>query len=157
MKKIITNFILVLISCLLALLIAELFSRIVFFKSLLLNHTATHHKTFCEYDELLGWKHKSNVNLTFVTPEYSSLLSFNEKGHRGPNIEYNNPDNKFRILILGDSFAEGYTVNFDDLFSEVLKRELEGLAGQDIEIINTGVGGYSTDQELLLFNSEGYK
>ena len=92
-----------------------------------------------------------------MTPEYSSLLSFNEKGHRGRNVEYDNPDNKFRILILGDSFAEGYVVNLEDLFSEVLRKKLGDSTTQGIEIINTGVAGYSTDQELLFFNNEGYR
>jgi len=157
MKNKLTNLIILSISCLLVLFAAEFMFRVIFYKSLLLGHTTTEHKSFCEYDELLGWRHKSNIKVNFVTPEYSSLLSFNSKGHRGPDVRYDNPEDKFRILILGDSFAEGYAVEFEDLFSEILRKQLESWTGEDIEVINTGVGGYSTDQELLFFTSEGNK
>jgi hypothetical protein len=51
-------------------------------------------------------------------------------------------------------------VNFKDMFSEVLKRHLndKDSSGQKLyEVINFGTGGYSTDQELLCFKSEGVK
>jgi len=82
MEKMITNLILVLISCLIALLMAELSFRIIFYKSLLLNHTTSHHKAFCEYDELLGWKHKSNVKITFDGVSVNRLVCHNVIGSK---------------------------------------------------------------------------
>ncbi len=65
------------------------------------------------------------------------------------------PNGEYRIFLLGDSFAEGYTVNFEDLCSQVLKRELNGRGDRHYEVINGGTAGYSTDQELLLFEHRG--
>jgi lysophospholipase L1-like esterase len=56
-----------------------------------------------------------------------------------------------RILVLGDSFTWGYGVEESERFSQVLEKSL------NVEVINAGVSGYSTDQELLWYRSEGIK
>jgi lysophospholipase L1-like esterase len=56
-----------------------------------------------------------------------------------------------RVLVLGDSFAWGYGVEESERFSQVLEKSL------DVEVINAGVSGYSTDQELLWYGNEGIK
>jgi lysophospholipase L1-like esterase len=53
--------------------------------------------------------------------------------------------------VLGDSFAWGYGVEESERFSQLL----EGALGA--EVINAGVSGYSTDQELLWYGNEGIK
>ncbi|MGH7453914.1 MAG: alginate O-acetyltransferase AlgX-related protein, partial [bacterium] len=116
-----------------------------------------HHKLFCEYDSLLGWRKVPNKIGRHITGEYEVLESFNSKGIRGPVYPYEKNDEEYRILILGDSFAEGYTVEFDHLFSEVLEKELNNEENQYCEVINCGTGGYSTDQELLFLQTEGKK
>ena len=118
-----------------------------------------HSQLFVEYDPLLGWKKIPNVSGLRITPEYSITESINSKGIRGPEYPYEKPNNEYRILILGDSFAEGYMVEFHELFSEVLKANLNTVDNLqlDVEVINSGTGGYSTDQELLWFYSEGKK
>ena len=117
------------------------------------------HKLFCEYDPLLGWRKIPNATGIHIGPEneYRIRESMNSKGIRGPEYTYDKADEEYRIFVLGDSYAEGYTVAFDELFSEVLKRDLSKRHDRPIEVINTGTGGYSTDQELLLFESEGVK
>ncbi len=115
-----------------------------------------HHELFCEYDPLLGWRKKPNVSALHKTHEYSTREQMNSKGIRGPEYSYSKDEDEYRILILGDSFAEGYTVEFKDIFSEVLKDELIS-KGVRCQVINAGTAGYSTDQELLFFQSEGKK
>jgi hypothetical protein len=114
-------------------------------------------KLFTEYDPLLGWRKIPNFRGTHVQKEYTIIERFNSKGLRGPEYPYRKPDGEYRILILGDSFAEGYTVEFQDLFSELLKRQLNAELERRVEVINAGTGGYSTDQELLFFRTEGRK
>lgn len=116
-------------------------------------YPTNHHRDFCEYDSILGWKHKANIESMFSTSEFSTRLRFNSRGIRGPEYSYDKGKDEFRILILGDSFAEGYAVNFNELFSEVIKDRLEN-RGIRCGVINAGVGGYSTDQELLFFQNE---
>lgn len=116
-----------------------------------------HHKLFNQYDPLLGWVHIPYGHGVHSTAEYQVSETFNSKGIRGPEYSYQKFEKTYRILILGDSFAEGYTVEFNELFSEVLARNLNGQGFRHFEVINTGTGGYSTDQELLLFQGEGRK
>ena len=112
------------------------------------------HTLCCEYDPRLGWRHAPNRTVRFTRTEYDVTERFNSRGVRGPEYSFEKPPGEFRIVILGDSFAEGYTVEFDELFSEILKRRLNK-EGYRTEVINLGVAGYSTDQELLLYQSDG--
>jgi len=113
-----------------------------------------HHSLVCEYDPVLGWRHKTNCRALFAQGEYETTLHFNSQGIRGPEYSLSKPADEYRIAILGDSFAEGYTVEFEDLFSEVLKRTLVKQTSRPVEVINFGVAGYSTDQELLLYQQK---
>jgi len=54
-----------------------------------------------------------------------------------------------RVLVLGDSFVEAMQVDLDETFSARLEREL------GIEMLNAGVSGYSTDNELRAFVGRG--
>ena len=111
---------------------------------------------FTEHDPLLGWKKIPRMTGTRVTSEYTTSETTNSRGIRGPEYSYDKRPGDYRILVLGDSFAEGYSVEFDDLVSEVLKRRLnERHRGRDHEVVNLGTRGYSTDQEMLAFETKG--
>jgi len=124
-------------------------------QSLFTRGWTNHHSVCCEHDPLLGWRHVAGRTTAFSNPEYAITESFNSRGVRGPEYSLEKPSDEYRIVVLGDSFTEGYTVEFEELFSEVLKRRLSEQTGRRIEVINMGVGGYSTDQELLLYQTEG--
>jgi lysophospholipase L1-like esterase len=49
------------------------------------------------------------------------------------------------VLVLGDSFTDGSQVDLDETFTARLQATLD-----DVAVLNAGVGGYSTVQELLL-------
>jgi lysophospholipase L1-like esterase len=117
------------------------------------------HQLFCEHHPVLGWQKKPNFSGIHVSPEeiYRVRETMNSKGLRGPEYPYKKPPEEFRIVVLGDSFAEGYTVEFNNLFSEALKRGLNTDERRPVQVINAGTGGYSTDQELLWFTTEGVK
>ena len=108
-----------------------------------------------QYDSILGWSKKPMAGGTFVTPEYTITETTNSHGLRGPETTYEKPRNTYRILILGDSFAEGYTVNLDSTSERVQERLLNAAGDRHYEVINGGTRGYSTDQELLFFDIEG--
>lgn len=122
------------------------------------NTLQAYHSQFMQYDALLGWKKIPNVTAKYITTEYSITEKINSKGIRGPEYSYEKRNDEYRILVLGDSFAEGYSVEFPELFSEVLKTRLKKSHGtRNYEVINAGTAGYSTDQELLLFQTDGKK
>lgn len=70
------------------------------------------HRGFYEYDPLLGWKKKCNAQRVNRTEEFLATELTNSEGMRGPNYSIEKNPNEYRVLILGDSFAEGYTVDF---------------------------------------------
>ncbi|MCA9739883.1 MAG: SGNH/GDSL hydrolase family protein [Gemmatimonadota bacterium] len=109
-----------------------------------------------EPDTLLGWIKKANFEgVRYAPREYTIHESFNSRRIRGPEYPLAKPDGEYRILVLGDSFAQGYTVEFEDLFSEVMKKALNASGGRPVQVINAGTAGWSTDQELLWFRRDG--
>lgn len=120
--------------------------------------THSWNRTFTEYDPVYGWRKIPNAKGINVIDGYAVPESFNSKGIRGPEYSYQKEEDEYRILVLGDSHAEGYSVDFEALFSEVIERKLnEKTIPYYVEVINTGTRGYSTDQELLFFQNEGIR
>ena len=120
----------------------------------------TREEFLVRHDPLLGWRKTPYAAATHKNHEYTVIEKYNSKGLRGPEYSYEKQADEYRVLVLGDSHAEGHSVKFDDLFSEVLKRKLNERSPHDQvinQVINAGTGGYSTDQELLFFQNEGKK
>ena len=105
------------------------------------------------YDELLGWRNIPNWQAT----TFGKTLSINSKGLRDAEHPYAKPDGVKRILVLGDSFAWGYGVADHETFSAVLEELLANRDAPRWEVINTGVSGWSTDQQYLFLREEGMK
>ena len=106
---------------------------------------------FWKYDSLLGWVHEPGQEGIFETPQFRTVVRINENGLRDRPHSYERKNDVERILVLGDSFAWGYGVEESERFSQLLEKSL------DVEVINAGVSGYSTDQELLWYRNEGIK
>ncbi|HLH44782.1 MAG TPA: SGNH/GDSL hydrolase family protein [Bryobacteraceae bacterium] len=112
-----------------------------------------HLEAFAQYDPLLGWKISPNVSTRIVTQDYTTNVQYGPKGLRGRDHPYEKPPGVSRILILGDSMVDGYSVPIEDRVSEVLEAKL----GPEFDVVNLGVSGYSTDQEMLMLETEGWK
>jgi lysophospholipase L1-like esterase len=153
------NLILLLVSTVASLLLAEFALRVVTLTAPLGKAANfNHHQLYCEYDSLLGWRKIPNTKGHHKTPEYEVLETINSQGIRGPEYPLQKDSGEYRIAVLGDSFAEGYTVGFDSLFSQILKQKLRlAQPNRRIEVINFGTGGYSTDQELLCFERDAVR
>jgi len=78
----------------------------------------------------------------------------NAQGMRSDrDVPFAKPPGVRRIVSLGDSFTIGYEVDVAACFSTVLGDEL-GRAGREVEVLNTGVSGFSTAEELLYLERE---
>ncbi len=107
---------------------------------------------FWHFDPLLGWHHRPGQQGLFVRAGDRVEVRINDRGLRDHDYAYQRSAGKQRILVLGDSFAWGYGVAQDEIFTERIEATLD-----DVEVINAGVSGYSTDQELLWLKHEGVK
>lgn len=121
----------------------------------------TYLRKFSQYHPMLGWVKTPNMEGEFRRGDVNIHEKMNSKGLRDAEYEYEKPAGTVRILVLGDSFTEGYDVNIENVFTEILEqklnKELSAVTGSRYEVINAGTGGYSTDQEYLFYKLEGYK
>jgi hypothetical protein len=147
-RGILINLSLIIISILLALFLSEITLRLMGLKPL---YVSSERDRFWKYDSLLGWAHQPGQEGIFETPEFRTIVRINDNGLRDRPHSYERQNEIERILVLGDSFAWGYGVEESERFSQLLEK------AADVEVINAGVSGYSTDQELLWYRNEGIK
>lgn len=107
-------------------------------------------RNFWAYDAMLGWAHQPGQRGRFSHRDFSVSVSINSFGLRDREYPVERVPGKQRMLVLGDSFTWGFGVEQDEAFSEVLERR-----HPDWEIINAGVSGYGTDQQLLWLERRG--
>jgi hypothetical protein len=111
---------------------------------------------YTEHDPRLGWRKKPGARATYRRREYTVGVEVNSRGLRDRERAYEAAPGGFRVLALGDSFVEGYTVPVEATVGRVLERDLTG-AGCPVEVINGGTSGWSTDQEYIFFKDEGWR
>ena len=148
-KQIFANCLLVISSLAVAGTVGELTLSALGYKTLYVN---PEREIFWEYHPLLGWHHDPGKHGIFESSEFRIAVFINQKGLRDRDYSYERTPGKKRILVLGDSFVWGLGVEQNQVFTEQLENLLT-----NVEVINAGVSGYSTDQELLWFKSEGIK
>lgn len=100
-------------------------------------------------DPELGFRNKANFDAyCFGTVHVTT----NDDGFRGSsNVAREKPKGKTRIFGLGDSVMWGTSVNQEDSFLGLLQTKLDSQS-RDFEVINAGVVGYSTIQEMLFLD-----
>lgn len=103
---------------------------------------------------VLGWALEPGASYQYQMPEDIVTVTYNSQGQHDLEHEVNKPDRVFRILILGDSFMEAYSVELEDAFHRRVEK-LARAAGANVEVINLGVAGYGTLQEYLAFREKG--
>jgi len=101
-----------------------------------------------------GWVPEPNQVAAEDAIEYQHLVSTNDKGLRDESHAYEKEADVYRIVVLGDSYMEAIHVPDGRGFPDVLERLLES---RNVEVINLGVGGFSTTAAWLYLQQEGMK
>jgi lysophospholipase L1-like esterase len=132
----------VLVALLFGLLVAEIALRIAGY-SYPVFYTTDTVRGYALQPGAAGWYRKEGV----------SYVRINGEGLRDRERSKQKPEGTLRIALLGDSFAEALQVPLEDAFWIVLEERLQGCRafndGKRVEVINFGVSGYGTAQELL--------
>lgn len=84
--------------------------------------------------------------------EGRNYVRINSEGLRDLEHTKQKPPNTVRIAVIGDSYAEALQVPLENAFWAVMAEKLRQCpryAGREVEIINFGVSGYGTAQELI--------
>jgi lysophospholipase L1-like esterase len=116
------------------------------------------------HDKYMGYSVKPNLSFHHATNEFDSYIYTNSEGIRTSRSreEYSlsKENSRYRILLLGPSFAFGWGVNHQDTFANQLKNDLEarGFAkGRKIEVINAGVPAIPPLNQLNWFDGPGQR
>lgn len=79
----------------------------------------------------------------------SVTYRLNMFGMRGPDLSAQKSANVFRILFLGDSITFGEGVREEDIFPTRVQSLLSAkMPGKEIQVVNAGVQGYGTKEEV---------
>lgn len=113
--------------------------------------------------DLEMWKYARDVKVVSPNPSIGHEHGPNRKAHlMGVDVETSPQglrDREFaldpkpgteRIMMVGDSLTFGWGVPYEATFSKRIEK-LYADAGQQVEVINTGVGNWNTVQEVTYF------
>ena len=99
-----------------------------------------------------------DISYTHLTPEYVVELRINSQGIRDDRkFELEGSPGTARIVMLGDSFAIGYGVNYEDSVPALLEAMLADGLKRPVEVINLGVSGFGTAEELVMLDARGWQ
>lgn len=101
--------------------------------------------------------HCPNISIQHTTPDYRISICTNSMGIRTDReFTYDKPEGVFRIVVLGDSFTFGYGVEVEQTYGVVLERIIKE-QGTSVEMINLGVSGAGTAEELIMLKNCGLR
>ncbi len=106
---------------------------------------------FSRPDDERGWALRPGARGRFEA-EGGSWVVINRDGLRDREHSRTKPPGTLRIAVLGDSYAEALQVPVEQTFWSVLEGNLNRSGsehGWQVEVLNFGVRGYGTAQELL--------
>jgi len=108
-------------------------------------------------DPNLGWKLKPGASGGW-NGEGASFVQVNSEGLRDREHTKAKPPNTWRVAVLGDSFTEAIHVPVEQTFWSKLERKLgncQAVKGRkNVEVINFGVQGYGTAQQLIVLRKK---
>ena len=79
----------------------------------------------------------------------------NSLGFRDRERTPEKPDGTFRVIVLGDSIVQGLGIEHDEqVLTAIMEDELRE-STQAVEVINFGVSGYATGQEVATLAEKG--
>lgn len=100
----------------------------------------------------LGWCMAPNLDTRINTGERTVRLLTDASGYR-VGISHA-PRAAVQVLALGDSFLAGIQVDYADLFSARLEKQLGDHLGYPVSVVNTGVGGWGPSHYLIKLRQE---
>lgn len=89
-------------------------------------------------------------------------VTTNSFGMRGPETTIEKPKDTYRIALMGDSYTFGWAVDQDKTFSALMEKNINKILSdknspRKVEVLNFGVPGYATFQEVAAFYDKALK
>jgi lysophospholipase L1-like esterase len=98
------------------------------------------------YNQDYGWELKKNFEYTYLTADSDIIKK--KTNNLGLASEFNLDilNDKFKILVIGDSFTESLGVNTQNSWPNQLQKKLKENLYNNVEIYNGAIAGYNLDQ-----------
>jgi hypothetical protein len=109
-----------------------------------------------QLDVELGWSLRANKSGSYAAEDGRVSVAINSAGFRDREHLLDKPDPVYRIAVLGDEYSEAMGVALRDTWWWRLEPELQRCdfqPGKLVEVLNFGVAGYGTAQELVLLQT----
>ena len=133
-------------------LVGTVFITVILLAEILLRVIGFHDPFFYRYNQYAGVALNPGAR-GWYTREGRAEVQINSAGFRDREYTLEKPADVFRIAILGDSYAEALQVPIEQTFWTLLEQylnERECFFKKRVEVLNFGVSGYGTTQELLI-------
>jgi lysophospholipase L1-like esterase len=114
--------------------------------------------SFTTQDRDLGWALRPGAEGWFLD-EGRAHVRINSHGMRDRDRSRAKPSETVRVAVLGDSTTESLQVDLDRTWPALVEQKLASCAalhGKNVEVLNFGVSGYGTAQELLQLRQRGW-
>src|SRR5437867_1665645 len=100
--------------------------------------------------------HVPGLRSTYIRPEYRTRIEIDSDGLRDREYPPGKPHGTYRVLLLGDSYAEAIQVPVEQSFPKRAEDMLRAARPDlHVEIVNAGVAGYGTADELRYLETYG--
>lgn len=130
LREWVIRFLLVAVSCVVAVVLAEVVARVFF------SISDGRDNVTLDGKPVKSWFEPGSVYRQ-VTNEYDALTTITDKGHRVPGVE-GNPD----IIFIGDSFTYGFGLTDDETFASIYCKQ------QHRACVNLGIPGSGTLKQV---------
>lgn len=153
-SKWVTPLLLCLLSLIVALACGEAFVRIVLAENLVLY---PRYHAAADYGSYRLRRFRPNTVFWHTSQDGRWVFRINAQGFRADeDFTYEKPPGVARVLALGDSHTAGFEARQGHTFPEVIRQRLEQ-AGFPAQVINSGVSGFGTAEELAFLEAEGFR
>jgi hypothetical protein len=148
-RKLFARLLLILLGFLLGGIVAEVALRVAGYS----------YPEFYSLDQLRGYALRPGAE-GWYRKEGNVYVRINSEGLRDQEHSLAKPPDTIRIAVVGDSYPEGFSVSLEETFWWVMGKKLQecnAFPGKKIEVLNFGVSGYGTAQELITLREQVWK
>lgn len=149
--NLVANTLVLLVSFIVVFVVCEIAARALYGDSTDL--TPRYH-TSADYGGIKLRTTRPNMVFSHTTADGTWQFTTNAQGFRNfADFTYEKPPGRLRVVTLGDSHTQGHECRQEATYSAVIDRYLTA-RGFDVEVMNTGVSGFSNAEELVLLERE---
>jgi lysophospholipase L1-like esterase len=118
--------------------------------------TDVHALNYLACNNRLGWTGQPGFQGVIDSPVFRQEVEANSLGMNDEEHPLEKPADTFRVLVLGDSFIQGFQVEQQQTASQVLEDYLNAEAERrQVEVLSGAVLGWSNGQQLLYYREQG--